>query len=210
MVKLINKKMKIKCIECNKELNGKMFWRGWTICKICYEIENLTKYGNDYQSWEVHSIDLWVAADCIKEARFNQSSGPNLRTGAYTYTVASELMLRGFAFECLFKAIYLRQGNKLVFNGKMDIPPDFKNHDLKKMARNLRLNFSEDEEFYLDILTNYSKNLGRYPISKLNDPVSFFMEQANQSMRRVNFKCESDYNVINKIKDKSQKYYNRP
>lgn len=201
--------MKKKCIKCNKELNDEMFWRGWTVCKICYEIGNLTKYGNDYKSWEVQSIDLWVAADCIKEARFNQSNGPNSITGAYTFTVASELMLRGFAFECLFKAIYLRQGNELVENGKMKIPEGFENHDLKKMARNLNLNFSENEEFYLDILTNYSRNLGRYPISKISDPESFFMKQLNQPRIKVSFKSETDFNIINKIKDKLLKYYNR-
>lgn len=42
--------MKMKCTKCNKELNEDMFWPKWTICKVCYEIDEFTKYGNNYEA----------------------------------------------------------------------------------------------------------------------------------------------------------------
>jgi len=67
-----------------------------------------------------------------------------------------------------------------------------------------KFNFNNVEKFYLDILTYFSKNLGRYPIVKIDNPEQFFFEKIKKSSkkkRKISFIVESDYIVINRIKD---------
>lgn len=78
------------------------------------------------------------------------------------------LMLRAFAIECLFKALWLREpGNKLAQNGKWIRIQTCKNnnHDLECLARAVGFELTSPERNVLTRLTFFGV-WGRYPIVK--------------------------------------------
>lgn len=83
------------------------------------------------------------------------------------WALDSSFMLKGFAIECFFKAIWLSMGNKLIANGKYIGIPGTNQHNLTEISKKIGLKiFDESEEKFIDTLTKYLIVYGRYPIPK--------------------------------------------
>jgi len=84
-------------------------------------------------------------------------------------------MLKAYSLECIFKAIWLNKGNKLVENGKLIA--QFKTHDLSELSRTVGIcDLNENEKDLLKYFSQYSIVYGRYPIPasyKNNDGLDF-------------------------------------
>jgi hypothetical protein len=78
-------------------------------------------------------------------------------------------MLRGMAFECLLKGIWVKVGHDLTKNGKYKKIPNTKNHNLLSIYNTLKTRFeielTPEEE---DLLSRFSFSIisARYPIRK--------------------------------------------
>src|SRR5439155_2222868 len=76
-----------------------------------------------------------------------------------------EIMLRGFALECLFKALWVKRGNVLASQGKLQKIPDVGNHELLQLADKLELECEPKERDLLKCLVLFTTSVGRYPIA---------------------------------------------
>jgi hypothetical protein len=82
------------------------------------------KIGNSYSSWNYCATRLLIAADILKEKL--DSAVPTLSNLSQTddsilqgvMVNAPQLMLRGFAIECLLKGLWVKRGNLIVVYGK--------------------------------------------------------------------------------------------
>ena len=68
--------------------------------------------------------------------------------------------------ECLFKALWLKGGNRLVENGKFKPVPKAGGHNLVQLARANGLSPSPVETDVLRRLSHFIEYGGRYPIPK--------------------------------------------
>ena len=75
-----------------------------------------------------------------------------------------KIMLRGFAVECLIKAIWLKEGNKLCIDGRYLGVDRIKNQKLHEMISKLRISISKTERNVLRILSAVATSGGRYPV----------------------------------------------
>src|SRR5437868_4524341 len=79
-----------------------------------------SRTGNNYRNW-IHTANRLLASSAIL-ARETRSARNSLRHGAQPpielLTVWTEVMIAGFAVECLIKAVWLKKGNELVQKGK--------------------------------------------------------------------------------------------
>lgn len=76
------------------------------------------KSGNSFHAWRASALPLLAAAQVLRQA--HGSARAALENGEVSDLLpdegmlhASEMMLSGFAVECLLKGIWVRQGNKL-------------------------------------------------------------------------------------------------
>ncbi len=74
-------------------------------------------------------------------------------------------MLRGFAVECLLKAVFVKRGNRLAVSGVLQRMAGVVSHDLVQPAHKLGLNFTDPEKDVLKRLSLFMTSIGRYPIS---------------------------------------------
>lgn len=72
------------------------------------------------------------------------------------------LMLRACRMECLLKALYVANGNRLGVNGRF-VPPKGKSHDLVTLAREANLSLTLEAECLLGYLGQFITQ-GRYPV----------------------------------------------
>jgi hypothetical protein len=77
-----------------------------------------------------------------------------------------ELMLDGMAIECLLKALWAKQGHKLVNGGKYVGVHGAGDHDLVQLADVLKLTLSDSEKDVLRRLSHFIEYGGRYPVPK--------------------------------------------
>jgi hypothetical protein len=131
--------------------------------------EEFNRNGNMPLAWEMTADNLLVSADILKAERekieLSEISAGSLIPPSFV-TLSVELMLRGFAVECLFKGIWLARGNKIAENGKFKgIPGIKKTHDLVNIAEKIGFPLSSNEKDILIRLTTYATGGGRYPIS---------------------------------------------
>lgn len=132
------------------------------------QIENFDKIGNLPEAWELSADHLLSASRILKKHRdnFNPSS---LKVGEEIpdegKILASELMLKGYAVECLLKAVWVKKGNLLAKDGKYIRIKGCGNHDLIQIAKVVSLEFEDKQIDILKRLSIYITSAGRYPIS---------------------------------------------
>ncbi|CCQ89878.1 hypothetical protein NITGR_180008 [Nitrospina gracilis 3/211] len=104
-----------KSIERPKVINMPFNWE---------KVNNAYKErGNSPESWISTSKALLVSARVLRDAFENaqltlpESDNKNENFEILMSTLEPELMLRAFALECLYKAIWLSRGNELYKNG---------------------------------------------------------------------------------------------
>jgi hypothetical protein len=74
------------------------------------------------------------------------------------------LLLRAFALECFFKAMWLKGGGKLAVQGQFEKVPGVNNHDLPGLADKVSFPLQPKERECLSRLTHFGV-FGRYPIN---------------------------------------------
>lgn len=135
------------------------------------QIDNYDYVGNDPMSWQITAGKLLAAVEVLKRARDNyyettihelKKDDPIPSEGRI---LNSEIMLRGFAMECLLKGVYVKQGNKLAANGRLVKIQGVGSHKLIQLAQKIHFELTAKEQNLLMRLEVYITSAGRYPIS---------------------------------------------
>jgi len=135
------------------------------------QIADFDKRGNDAMAWVASADRLLVVADILKERRtpldaIIRGAQPPSGFGEASACLSSELMLRGYAVECLMKALYRKRNMGLLAkDGRFMRIPGTGDHDLLQLGQVLALSFSPPEEDMLKRLHLYVVAYGRYPIA---------------------------------------------
>jgi len=131
--------------------------------------DNWDAAGNSIDEWAAYAKTHHLAANTLREARevavneMISSDDDSIAIGQLE-TMPIEILLRGFALECLFYAIWLKRGNSLVENGKFKGLDDVGSHQLYQFAAKLKL-----KKCNMDMLKRWTGMIvwwGRYPIPK--------------------------------------------
>ena len=133
------------------------------------QILEYDKNGNLPLAWETSADDLIVAANVLMEKReeiATEATPIGAPTPPEIMTLSTELMLRGYAIECLLKGIWVSQGNQIVQNGKYIGVTGANQHNLIELAKKVNLRLTNQEKDILIRLTNCVTGFGRYPIQK--------------------------------------------
>ncbi len=133
------------------------------------QIKNYNRTGNTPTAWIVAADSLQAAARILKahRDRFDpmQLNVPDEDKVLFKVLFPG-LMLKGFAVECLMKALWLKRGNKLVVNGKYVGIKGAADHNLLQIADALGLCFKGGERDVLKQLSFIMTSVGRYPIPR--------------------------------------------
>jgi hypothetical protein len=123
--------------------------------------------GNNPKAWRRHAEELLIAHSILYH-EYKQIDYTKLESEGYQpdedRVLLPALMLLSFAIECLFKELWLKQGNLLAENGKYKKIPNAQSHNLFQYGKAVGLNFDKDEQVVLNRLHKISVSLGRYPI----------------------------------------------
>jgi len=154
-------------------------------------IGSFTRSGNNYRSW--FNTAGRLLADSATLRRKTRRIRNSLRHGAKPppemLTVWTEVMLAGFAVECLIKAVWLKTGNELVRDGEYKGILRNERHQLVPLCDRIGIPLSSTERRSLHGLSRIILGVGRYPIprkpseaaiswgSKDNSVVSTFVER---------------------------------
>ncbi|MGP0630275.1 hypothetical protein ACTRW9_11230 [Nitrospina sp. 32_T5] len=138
------------------------------------KMKEYEKIGNFPNAWINIAKNLLISAGILKDAfddAVSNLKGPesNKNFEIFSSTFMSHLMLRAFALECLYKAIWLTQGNELYDNGSFKGIDGYKGHNLEKVAQGVSLydNLNDVQKRVLSVLSQFNER-GRYPV--LNKP----------------------------------------
>jgi hypothetical protein len=115
------------------------------------QIKNYDTLGNMPESWIITTDDLLASADILKEKRMDyyKNTIHTLKVGqtipAEGKILNCEIMLKGFAAECLLKALWVKAGNKIARHGKLLKIPNVGNHKLVQLINKLRITINEKQ-----------------------------------------------------------------
>ena len=134
-----------------------------------FQIANYDTVGNMHGAWGSHASCLLEAAKILKTAfdaayLIADKAGPGEALPAALYVHPTEIMLRGFALECFFKALWLKRGNKLAKDGKFLGISGVGSHELVQLADRLEFKCTGKERDMLGRLSIFVLSIGRYPI----------------------------------------------
>jgi hypothetical protein len=128
-----------------------------TTADIQYE-----RVGNFPRAWQMCADQLLLASRILqKEAAADESV-----SSLSTQVAPVGLMLRGMAVECLLKALWIKNGNKLTVNGRFLGIPRTGSHDLNQIAAEVGVKRNALEVDVLRRLTHFIEYGGRYPVPK--------------------------------------------
>ena len=124
------------------------------------------------EAWEMTADSLLSAEGLLRKARIDYYKttikgikvGQDIPPEGKIFNV--ELMLKGFAVECLLKALWVKKGNTLARAGKFLKIPGVGNHRLVQLANKVGLNIREKHTSLLRRLEIYVTSIGRYPIAE--------------------------------------------
>jgi hypothetical protein len=131
------------------------------------QIEHYDRLGNSPEAWIATADSLQAAARFLKahRDRFDPTQGnvgdPMPDEGKVLFP---ELMLKGFAVECLLKALWLKRGNKFAVDGKYVGIQGAADHDLLQLVDTIGLHFNLKDRDILKRLSCLMTATGRYPI----------------------------------------------
>ena len=130
------------------------------------QIENFDNVANSLIAWQLSADSLLVSAKLLKGNRDNfdpdalNIGDPVPDEGKVLFP---EIMLMGYAFECLLKALWLKNGNKIAENGAYKSVKGIAAHDLPELAKAAGLNLSSKERDILRRVFYFMRSAGRYP-----------------------------------------------
>ncbi len=120
-------------------------------------------------TWEMSATVLLAAAqmlrdgrDAVREQLDALKEGDAVPLEGMVQPV--ELMLRGFSLENLMKALWVKQGNAIVHDGKYLRPANAGDHDLLQLSDAVGLALDAKSRDVLKRLSTFTSFVGRYPI----------------------------------------------
>jgi len=133
------------------------------------QIKLYDRTGNTSAAWILAGDSLQAAARILKAHR-DRFDPTQLNVGDNVpdegKALFPELMLKGFAVECLLKALWLKRGNKLAVGGKYVGVKGAADHDLLKLADTVGLHLNRKARDILKRLSIIMTSGGRYPIPR--------------------------------------------
>ena len=134
-----------------------------------WQLEQYHKAGNWHITWALSADELLSASRLLRKHRY-AFDYKKLRVGDDIpdegKILSPELMLRGFAIECLLKALWVKRGGVICVDGKYTGVKGAGDHDLRQLAHVNGLRFTERQRDVLKRLSIYMTSVGRYPIAK--------------------------------------------
>ena len=131
-----------------------------------YSIDSYTRAGNYYPNW-IHTADRLLVASAIL-ARETRHARNSVRQGAKppleALTTWTEVMVAGFAVECLIKAVWLKNGNELIRGGEYVAILRKEGYWLVPLCDRFGIPLSSAERRSLRRLSLIIRGIGRYPI----------------------------------------------
>jgi hypothetical protein len=125
------------------------------------------RLGNLWFAWLFWAETLKDAADVLGQcATHTKLPGGEVRMDPL---LAVRAMLLGYALECTFKALWLRNGNSLVQGGKYVGLPRTQDHNLVQLAQATGFVTTVNELDVLRSLSKFARFAGRYPVAKTTD-----------------------------------------
>jgi hypothetical protein len=132
------------------------------------QIEEYDKVGNDHNAWASSADGLLAASRLLRTLRTTF----DLESVAVGEAIPDEgrihpadLMLRGFAVECLLKALWVKQGGTICIDGKYVGVTGAGDHDLLQLCDANKLSFTDHQRDVLKRLFIFMTSVGRYPIA---------------------------------------------
>jgi len=133
------------------------------------QIKRYDKTGNTSAAWILAADSLQAAARILKTHR-DRFDPMQLKVGDNVpdegKILFPELMLTGFAVECLLKALWLKHGNKLAVRGKYVGVKGAADHALLQLADTVGLHLNRRARDVLKRLAIIMTSGGRYPIPR--------------------------------------------
>jgi len=132
------------------------------------QIAMYDQVGNLPAAWEMSADSLLAAASLLRAARENSGTAPPQVGDPVSEgekSQPSELMIRGFALECFFKALWVKKGNQLASGGKLQPIKGAAPHDLLQLADTVAFQCGPNERDVLKRLSLFTTSVGRYPIA---------------------------------------------
>lgn len=123
--------------------------------------ERYDAQGNNSDVWRSHGVSLSQVADLLR-GQLQQGWSAAAPLGYYPLLCA--LLIEAFGLECLFKSLWLAQGNKLAKGGRYLPIPKVDNHDLEALSRKTCFKVSSSEAKTLALLTMFGI-WARYPVA---------------------------------------------
>ncbi len=153
--------------------------------------ENLkTRYDNITmrpETWLFKATDLIYAANILKEHEEFLKDGRS---------IAVYMMLNSFAIENLIKCIYIQKNSDMVKDGELIK----KGHNLLKMFKDAKINYTQSEEDLLNRLY-HSVEIGRYSIPKTFGEFKEWVKNPKGRFYNDNVKDMNNIvDIINKFK----------
>ena len=131
------------------------------------QCELYTRAGNHYGSWLLSGDSLLASARILYD---NFDPCIDLPVGSEVpdkeKIFSTIFLLYGFCIECLFKCLWVKNGNNIVDNGKYIGIPGANDHKLHELADKVNFSLSENERDALISLSVIITSTGRYPVSK--------------------------------------------
>lgn len=174
--------------------------------------ETFALEAGDPYAWLEHAKTLKIAAEPIlerlRETIRDSTSHPAIRNILMLAYSRGYMLLTGFAFENLLKAIAVGRGLITPDNGRLKFDPSLNRqksgHSLTGLSHSLKLQLAAEELDYLGRLEEYTYWGGRYPVSNSLDT---FVN--GYSARRLSFK-PTDPSLSDRLFDKLSKLISRP
>jgi hypothetical protein len=133
--------------------------------------KNHERWGNHWMAWSYWIFVLEDAARTIGE----QSHHHVAQDGEVVMpaVLAVRAMLLGYAIECAMKCSWIKQGNKMVKNGKfIGVPGAGADHNLVQLGKMVGFKPTPRESDVLTRLSKFIRFAGRYPIAKHPDDMA--------------------------------------
>ena len=127
-------------------------------------IEIHTRVGNDQQNWTANAETLFEGSKVLKRER--ERSFQSGQASIYSFSVWIEIMLTAFGMECLIKAIWIKQGNRLARDGKYIPIIKDERHQLVKLCEAVGFALNQREADVLERMCDIATSIGRYPIPR--------------------------------------------
>ena len=131
------------------------------------QLELYTRAGNSDGAWLLSADSLLASARILFD---NFDPCIDLPVGSEepdrSKIFSTIFLLYGFCIECLFKCLWVKNGNDIVDNGKYIGIPGANDHKLHELADKVNFALSESERDALISLSVIITSSGRYPVSK--------------------------------------------